>query len=546
MFNQPIQTAPATQTISRGASTPAPVGGWNDRDSIAGMPPEDALILKNWFPLTSQARVRRGYTEHIQPVTNVELTTEAGDTLTTEAGDPLVIDSAFTGVVESLLPYASGSATAMFAAVNSRIYDATTAGLPGLSLVSGLSSIRFQHVNFGTSAGQYLICVNGADVLQYYDGSSWATITDSTTPSITGIATSSFIHVNVFKDRIIFTQKDSLSFWYLPVDAIGGAATEFDLSSNASLGGHLMASGTWTRDGGDGIDDFAVFYTSQGEVIIYQGTDPGDASAWSLVGVFRVGAPVGRRCMVKIGPDLILLTVDGFIPLSKALANSRTSEAASLSDKIRNSVNTAVRSYGANFGWQGVFYPKGPMLLFNIPTSESSTSEQYVANTTTGAWCRFTNMNAFCWAVYDDDLYFGGSGAVYHADNGNSDNGSEIETDVQQAFTDFGMSGVLKDYKMVRPIFTSDGSLGISLTVNVDYEDVSPTGTPTFTAQTGATWNEAEWDVSDWTVGLKVSKDWLGVNGIGYTASIRMKISQKDFETYWNASDWVYQTGGLV
>ena len=46
--------------VSESFSLPAPVGGWNARDSAANMSELDATILVNWFPETTDIRVRKG------------------------------------------------------------------------------------------------------------------------------------------------------------------------------------------------------------------------------------------------------------------------------------------------------------------------------------------------------------------------------------------------------------------------------------------------------------------------------------------------------
>jgi hypothetical protein len=43
-------------------------------------------------------------------------------------------------------------------------------------------------------------------------------------------------------------------------------------------------------------DDYAAFITSEGQVAVYSGADPASSTTWSLVGVFDIGAPIGRRC----------------------------------------------------------------------------------------------------------------------------------------------------------------------------------------------------------------------------------------------------------
>jgi hypothetical protein len=79
------------------------------------------------------------------------------------------------------------------------------------------------------------------------------------------------------------------------VESVGGAATEINLGSVFRLGGCIMACYTWTIDAGNGADDHFVILSSNGEVAVYRGTDPSDATAWSIVGVFVLGRPIGRR-----------------------------------------------------------------------------------------------------------------------------------------------------------------------------------------------------------------------------------------------------------
>lgn len=501
---------------SIGRSTPAPTGGWNKRDNFADMDELDAVVLDNWFPEQSRVRLRRGHASHA---------------------------TGMSGSIESLMGYSSPSANKMFAANGTNIYDVSSSGAVGAASVSSLNNARWQHAMFGTSGGSFLYLVNGEDDPRYYDGSTW------TTPTITGsgLTPANLIHVNVFKRRLFFIENNTLSFWYFPVTTISGAISEFDLGSVCRKGGYLMAMGTWTRDAGDGVNDLAVFVTSNGEVIIYAGTDPGDAAAWSHVGTFEIGAPIGRRCLFKVGADLILITQDGFVPLSTALQNARVSDKAALSDKIVGAVTEATRSYGGNFGWQPILYPKGNMLLFNVPTQENDTAVQFVANSTTRAWCRFTGMDANCWEVFNDNLYFGGNdGAVYLADSGTSDNGANITADAKPAFNYFGARGRLKRFTNVRPVLASNGDLTLGLALNVDFEDRIPLSTPTFSGSGGSPWDTSDWDTSDWGITETVLKDWQGVEGTGYCASLRMRVATNALEVYWHATDWLMEPGGYL
>jgi hypothetical protein len=63
-----------------------------------------------------------------------------------------------------------------------------------------------------------------------------------------------------------------------------------------------------------------VFVTDQGEVMVYRGTDPSSASTWALIGIWIVGAPIGNRCLMKYGGDLLVLTLDGLDPACVCVA----------------------------------------------------------------------------------------------------------------------------------------------------------------------------------------------------------------------------------
>jgi hypothetical protein len=90
-----------------------------------------------------------------------------------------------------------------------------------------------------------------------------------------------------------------------------------------------------------------VAITSEGEAVLYSGNDPSSASAWALVGVFSIGRPIGRRCIEKVGSELIVTTEDGAIPLSIFLPIDQVgARGKALSDSIQNDFLRDARAYG--------------------------------------------------------------------------------------------------------------------------------------------------------------------------------------------------------
>lgn len=220
--------------------------------------------------------------------------------------------------VETLMVYNKGGTEKMFACAGSAIYDVTAGGAVGAGAVTGLTNARWQWTMMTTSGGVYLTCVNGADTPRLYDSTGgWAT-----TPAITGVTAADLINVWVYRNRLYYVEKNSTNCWYLSSDSIGGAATVFSLGGVFKRGGFLVSGGSWSVATNGGLEENCAFISSEGEVAIYRGTYPGD-TAWSLVGVYQIGKPLGYRCTWKAGGDLAVLCEDGIIPSRRRSTTTR-------------------------------------------------------------------------------------------------------------------------------------------------------------------------------------------------------------------------------
>ena len=509
----PLQNNTQKKQTASSTSVPAPVKGLNAKDSLADMGQDWALELDNMFPNLTSVDLRSGFEEH-----------------STGNG---------TGAVETLVAWAGLSSQKMISASGGSIYDASAAGAAS-SIASGKSNDRWQTTMFGTAGGSFLLMVNGADAPIYYDGSSF------TTPTLSGVTATDIVNVLAHQRRLFFVFNNSLTFGYLPVVSVAGTVSTFDIGGLCKKGGYIMSLGSWTRDGGSGPDDVFVAITSEGEAVLYSGNDPSNASAWTLVGVFSIGRPIGRRCVEKVGSELIVTTEDGAIPLSIFLPIDQVgARGKALSDSIQNDFLRDARAYGSNFGWQSLHYPQGSYALFNVPIS-GTTAIQYVVNTQTGAWSKFVGQDASSWALYNGDLYFGGQGGiVYKADTGTNDNGANIEWKIKPAFNYFGSRGVNKLYSMCRPHFTSNGSPSFAIDLNVDFSNKIPTAVPTASPLTGALWDTALWDVDVWSDTTELA-DWTTVFGFGDCASPIIRGGDQGLTISFTAWDMIYQKGNVL
>lgn len=511
---QALRSNASRQAIAKSSTVMPPTGGWDASSALAAMPADRAVELVNWFPQPGYIEVRRGYDYQAWDMTSD------------------------TTPVYSLMTWQGQSSTSyLFAAAGTSIYDISTEGVPTAS-VTGLTDSKWQWVNFTNTGNTYLVIANGSDAVRNFNGSVWST------PAITGVSASTLIHVNVHKKRLWFVQRDSTKAWYLATDAIAGAATSFELGSVFSRGGYLMAMATWTKDGGSGPDDYAVFVSSRGQVAIYQGIDP--ASDFVLAGVFDYGAPIGRRCFSRYGSDLLLLTVNGLIPLSQSFAVDQSQQAQNaITANIQQAMAEAAREYASGYGWEICVYNKGTRLILNVPTVPGSVSEQYVMNTLTGAWCKFTNHNANCWIVWNDRLFFGDStGSVYEADVGSADVATPITAYGQCAYQSFRSPGNLKRFTMMQPLVTSSNNARPSLGISVDFIETSEMSTASVQGADGQTlWDTSRWDVDDWSGSISQINDWISIPAIGRFASVKFQAqtgveSSASDGSYWGIDTW--------
>jgi hypothetical protein len=366
-------------------------------------------------------------------------------------------------------------------------------------------------------------------------------------PAITGVATTALINVTQFKGRTWYVEKDSLSVWYSGAGALTGALTEFDLGSIFKNGGYLVAMGSWTLDSGSGVDDLAVFITSTGEIAVYQGSDPSSADTWSLVGIFNIGKPLGRRCFAKYQGDLLIITQDGLDVASRALISGRANKNAANTAIIAGATRDAAALYGANFGWEVTHYSgDASMLLLNVPVSEGL-QEQYVMNTTTGAWCQFTGWAANTFAVFNDELYFGGDTVVRKVWSGTSDIGSNIVGEMVCAFDYFGNSNGIKTVRMIRPVIGWDSNPAEFLVgVDTDFIVTTPTGAIAFSASAGAVWDTGTWDSALWGGLVALNRNWYSAFGTGYAFAPHIKVSSSTAEVRLAAFDFVFERGGIL
>lgn len=492
----------------------APVGGWNARDSLATMDPLQAVRMDNFFPGFGSVSLRKGFTSYA---------------------------TGLGAQVKTLAQFVNGATVKFIAAANGRIWDISSAGA-GVSLASGFAENAWQWAQFDDIGGGARIgLVNGTDAPQTYNGTVIAAMTVSGPASVNNL-----IGITAFKGRTFFVEKNSASFWYSALGALGGALTEFKLGRLSGVGGNLQEIATWSVDAGNGPADLCVFLMSSGDVIVYAGDNPGLSSSWQLVGIYKIGAPIGRRCSQKVGSELYVITKTGYVPMSTAAKLGLVKQSVAISDNIRGAVQQAVDSYGTLDGWQALLYPRGNYALFNVPVS-ASLFRQHIVNTETGAWCSFSNQNGYAWGLFNDRLYFGGSGVVYLADNGRNDAGMAIQGDCSTAWTDLGASASLKRIGLLRILgATTGGSIPFSIDVGTDFRQPNAAASGSVAAVNTSPWDTSPWDTTAWASENEIFDDWSGASGLGSVVNVRFRAASTNSGFEWYSTTYGFEIAGVL
>lgn len=544
----------AAPAQAHGRQTPfsGPVKGWVTAANLAAAPKNSAFILDNFFPTQRGIRPRGG--SQLWATLDTEMTVQRLMNYQVPVGARLfaATPDAIYDVSTPIDP--EDPVAALVSGLNSGYFSSqqiTTSGGTFLEAVNGEDDLLlFDGTNFMPVAGTALHALaydaqtvnfviggtltggtSGATATIIADtdagatGTLWIraitgtfqnneTITGSLGGSatangvsaqiaaaITGVATSALSHVNLYRNRLYFVEKDTMNVHYLPVDSITGAVGTRAFGGVFKRGGSILFTGTWSLDAGDGVDDKIVIVTDEGELAVYQGGDPSgsDPGDFDLVGVYDIGKPTGKNCNIKAGGDLVIGTVDGLVPVSVAI--NKDAAALSLSAvtlPIEPEWQRQYRDRGS-VPWEIVKWTTQNMAIVALPAPlPGDDLFCFVVNLETGAWCRFTGWDMQCLALFNDRLFFGTSdGRVLEGET----TGRDIDLPYFPLYVGHAehlrTPGRYKTVKSMRAAFVGSTPMSLRLSCSSDYKVTLP-------AYPNAPESEGDvgWDVSLWDEGL--------------------------------------------
>lgn len=504
----PRRTQGGKQTAEP-VTRPAPIGGWNSEDPKQAMPFSDAIKLVNWFPRQRDVVSRPGWS---------------------------VFCDLGTGLpVRRLMPFEYGASTHLIAASGGSLFDATTSS-PS-TLKTGCNNDYWSWCQLGGR----LFMANGGDTLQVYDGASVSNAT------FTGVDLSTLNFVHVHKKRFYAIKKNSQSVFYGDPSAITGVLQELDLSTVGKFAGNLKLVATVSTTGGNDPQDMFLAIFESGDVIIYSGSDPGDAADWAEVGTFKVGRPLSRFGILPVGNDIILLTDKGYESLRVSIPNGLAQPRQKLlSNKIQQAVASAINSTGVSDDWSIEIWPIGQMQIIQLPPS--APQDQHVRNFNTGAWCEFSGLNASTFARFGQRFLYGSrSGVVRWMGAQDTDDGKSIRCDAITAWDAFRNGAYKKQHLLQKLNFETYKLDQVNVSLGIDYQEPQ-VGDATYVGASSevSIWDTVEWDQCYWSGETETVQIWMKNAGTGQYSALRVFVEVKEFEVAWNSVTYLYNSGGII
>lgn len=487
---------------------PSPWGGINTREGIGSLQPHEARDMENFTPEGNSVQIRKG-----------RILQSMG--------------GASEQPVETLASYSGLTASALIGVGGGLIHDYSASD--AVLLYSGsYTDSRFQTECYNNR----LIGVNGIDTPWVFDGS---TIGD-TGFSGSGLTLENLVNVRKARNRLWFCERNSADVWYGGLGSITGSLTKFQLSQVVG-GGVCVAIGAHSQDAGAGPDDYVVFVMSTGEAVLYSG-DP--SSTFSKVGNYYMPPPIGYQCLVNIGGPLAVITHIGLVPLQAAVTGVAF-DILALGNygKVGPSLKRDADLYATYKGWQAEFY-EGKVIL-NVPVVDGEMSRQWVYNSLTGAWTKWTGFSAASFCVHAGDLYYGlwSDGKVMKV-SGTLDAGAAIPVMARCAYSSVPGGQKLRA-KAARFDISIEGTLQARFGLDTDYIERSvddnallDIASSSATTPWGSPWG------SPWSTSVKYGGLWHSTFGEGRSAGLVLKGSATVASFDWLGSTLLAQPSGSL
>ena len=300
-----------------------------------------------------------------------------------------------------------------------------------------------------------------------------------------------YILVNplAYKNRMYFVRKNSTQILYGGLQAMMGGLDVFDVSSFMQRGGNIVGLANWRQNSSVGIQNTLAIITSEGEVLVYSGTDPTQQD-WQLNGVYSIPRPIGNRFYENFAGDVVIATENGVFMLSQILPQDGQN-ISRISDVInpiffKNPNILGIPTWLRTLGLLIVNYDK---------------QTQYALCVRTGGWCRLVGYKTSVKFIeLGQNMYFmSPNGIMKITPDSFTDNGADINWYKQGAYLKAN-DGTVAQILRVMPWVDAETNIQIYRRILTDFKGEG-IGIVAQAPSTGvrAEWDLAKWDESYWS-----------------------------------------------
>jgi hypothetical protein len=522
---------------------PAAVRGINARAALAAMAPDECVFSFNIQGKDFGMDVRKGYREWANGWTG--------------------------GVAKTVISFEGnqGADDKLFIANQEGIWevtiDGTTAPAQVVTWPSSAGDAGICHyVTFSNDGDErYIILCDEENGYYRWEQATntWTKVTQGAgAGQVDGIDPATFAYVMIFKNRLWFIQKDTGTAWYLPVQAFAGTANLFNFASEFRSGGALALMHNWTLDGGDGIDDYLVSVSTAGDLVIYRGTDPTQASTFALVGSWMIGeVPAGRRFATAFANDFYVLSIYGLLPLSKLIQGAGVADPdLYVTNKVAPYLRPVLERSLYEYGWQVVVHARENLMHINTPPVINQAPLAFTFGFGNASWSLTRGLNKSHTVEWQGEVFWsdlslsklyleGGSVDKVFIDPATDGDPQAIEWDMLTAYSALGSPGRFKRCQYIRPMFVSNVSPAVEVAARYDYDISELTGAPVLAGDGTGVWDAGIWDVSTWSGGVGSSDKVSGGQGVGRHIAVAIRGRSAEPTTLM-AFDITWDTGGIM
>ena len=353
-------------------------------------------------------------------------------------------------------------------------------------------------------------------------------------------------------NRLWFADSTNLALYYLPLQQKSGELKELPLNAIFKRGGSIRAVYTWTVDGGMGLDDQLVIFSSNGEAAIYNGTDPDTVGDMKLTGVFRFDSPMSKHSVINYGGELYCLISTGLVPMS-TLIRAESEQLGKQDRTVFSLFADTALTMRDRPGWSVILNHSSGRIICNQPLGSPNSYRQLVRFMPNPIWATWSKLPARCWGWVDNRMFFGSDdGKVYEMSPIYlNDNGQPITTDVQAGWSLY-KTPANKHFKMIKAYTITDGVPRPYLDMRVDYDATAPSNQPDVTeGALGSEWDVSDWDDADtigadWAHAEVRQTNWTGVAALGRVGAPRMVTAVRNCTFSITGWDVLYENGSVL